>query len=498
MALIRRPMPLSSPRLPTPAPESWLVGGILIAVVLGCAALTGHAALFASAAVAAFATGLALYEPRSIGPMLVLALPLEISKLAFPFLQTRSELGGGLGATSIIDAGRLVTALAFAVWLIRPHRPRADVLPSSPLTLPLALLFAVYALSAIYALDASAARTESLRLLFSLGSFALVPFFVRDRASLRWTLYAFVASAAVLAVAGIYQQATGTFFWNAGLGQFGERRINTTFADPNHFARFLLESIVIAMMLWFYVERRVKFAFLLPSMALAVLTLVFTGSRGAWVVGLIALPIAVMTLPLERSLRLRMLGMGAALLLLAAIAVSAFNPYFAKRVNTFTFGFEAAGARPYLVKAGLNMFADHPIGGVGAGGYQTSFEDDYYRYKDPKIKANVTISHTSMVSLLAELGLIGLAALAFLVVRWAAYVRGLLGDVPADLRAAGVGLAMITAIIFLGSQTEGRFLEDPYLWLAAGLVVAIDAIRGPSTTTEDPSSQANRPAGDDT
>ena len=480
MAAARRPLLLQRP-LAVPPAEAWLVAGVLGAAAFGCAALFGHPAMFAGLATGSLAAGVAFYEPRALGPMLALALPLEISKLAFPFLQTRSELGGGLGATSIIDAGRLVVALAFAVWAIRPGRPRADVIPSSPMTLPLALLFAVFALSTLYALDVPAARTEAVRLLFSLGSFALAPFFVRDRASLRWTLYALVFSAAALSLAGIYQQATDTFFWNAGLGLYGERRINTTFADPNHFARFLLEAIVVAMMLWFFARRRVKFGFLLPSMALAVLTLVFTGSRGAWVVGAVALPAAVMALPIDRALRMRMLGMGAALLVLAALAVAAFNPYFVKRVNTFTFGFEAAGARPYLVKAGLNMFADHPVTGVGAGGYQTSFEDDYYRYKDPKIKANVTISHTSLVTIMAELGVIGLTALAFVAVRWARYMRSLLRDAPPDLRATAVGLAMTTVIIFLGSQTEGRFLEDPYLWFAGGLAVAIDAIsRSPS------------------
>ncbi|TAK54505.1 MAG: hypothetical protein EPO22_15340, partial [Dehalococcoidia bacterium] len=239
-----------------PPAEAWLVAGAIGAAVFGCAALFGHAALFASLAAGSMAAGVAFYEPRALGPLLALALPLEISKLAFPFLETRSELGGGLGATSIVDAGRLVVALAFVAWVVRPTRPRIDVLPMSPLTLPLALLFAVFALSALYALDVSAARTESLRLLFSLGSFALVPFFVRDKPSLRWTLYAFVFSAGALAIAGIYQQLTDTFFWNPGLGLYGERRINATFADPNHFARFLLEAIVLATMLWPFAHRR--------------------------------------------------------------------------------------------------------------------------------------------------------------------------------------------------------------------------------------------------
>ncbi len=480
------PRGLVRARLPAVPDEAWPAAGLLAAVALGIAGLYAHPAMFAMAAVCAAAAGVALYEPRVIAPMLALALPIEISKLAFPFLLTRADLGGGLPPTSVVDAGRLVVAIAFVVWLVNPRRPRTDVIPLSPLTLPLALLFAVYALSTLYAIDVSAARTETLRLLFSLGMFALIPFFVRDRATVRWTLYALVFATAALAVVGIYQEATGKFFWNTGLGLYGERRINTAFADPNHFARFMLEGIVAALTLWFFVERRVKLGFLLPAIALALLTLEFTGSRGSWLVGLVMLPATVALLPIARTLRLRMLGMGAALLVLAALTLAVSNPYFSKRVDTFKFGFEAAGARPYLVEAGFNMFADHPIAGVGVGGYQTSFEDDYYRYKDPKIKANITISHTSLVTITAELGLIGLAALAFLCVRWVFYARDVIASADRELKATVLGLAMITLIIILASQTEGRFLEDPYLWFAAGLVVAAEAIAGPRAPRFEP------------
>ena len=466
-------LPRRAPELPA---EAWPLAGMLGAVACAVLALGGDAPMFLLLAVASLALGAALYEPRLIGPMLAVALPLEITKLAFPFLQTRADLGGGLPPTSVIDAGRIVFAIALVVWLVRPGRARGDVVPSSPLTLPLALLFAAYALSTLYAADVAAARTESLRLLFSLGGFALVPFFVRDRASLRWTLLALVATAGVLAVVGAYQQATGDFFWNDGLGRFGERRINTTFADPNHFARYLVVAIIAAIVLWFFVPRRTKFALLLPAMGVSMLTLAFTGSRGSWLVAMLALPATVAMLPLARSLRLRMLGMGGALLVLAAAGVFAVNPYFAKRVDTLALGFDAAGARPYLVKAGLQMFADHPATGVGAGGYQRSFEDDYIAYKDERIKANVTISHTSLVTLAAELGAIGLAAFAFLAVRWAAYVRSVMRMADPSLYAAVMGLAMMSVVILLGSQTEGRFFEDPYLWFAAGLVVAVEQI----------------------
>ena len=474
MTVLGRSVPVRAPSLPG---EWWLVGGVLGATGFGVAGLFSNPGEFAVAAIACFAAGAAFYEPRLIGPLLAVALPLEITKLAFPFLETRSDLGGGLDApTSIVDAGRLVVALAFAVWVIRPARPRIDVVPQSGLTLPLALLFAVYACSTLWAFDPGGARTETLRLLFSLGGFALIPFFVRDRASLRWTLLAFVAVAGVLAAVGVYQQVTGDFFWNEGLGKFGERRINTTFADPNHFARFLVEGLVVAAMLWAFATRRARYGLLAPAIALSLLTLVFTGSRGAWAVGALLLPLSVLAMPIGGATRLRIIGGGVAAVLITALALVAVSPFFTKRINTFTFGEQALGARPYLVAAGLDMFGDYPLTGVGAGGYQAAFEEDYYAHKNPKIKANITASHTSAVTIVAELGVIGAVAVAFLALRWTAYVRGLAQARDLEFRTLALGIGIVTGVIFLGSQTEGRFLEDPFLWFFAGLAVAIERL----------------------
>ena len=473
MSLVqRRPAPL----LKLPSAEAWLVAGLLGAMVCTVAALFRESAPWLVAGAGCAVAGIAFYEPRTLGPLLVIALPLEITKLAFPILQTRSELGGGLGETSIVDAGRLVIALAFAVWLIRPTRPRIDVLPTSSLTLPLALLFATYACSTLWAADVGAARTETIRLLFSLGGFALVPFFVRDRTTLRWTLLTFVAVAGVLAAVGVWQQITGEFLWNEGLGEFGERRINTTFADPNHFARLLVSALVIGVLTWMFASRRQQRWILAPALALCALTLVFTGSRGAWIVAAIALPLTVLALPIASQSRHRILAVGLVAALVGALALAAVSPFFAKRLETATFGVEAFGARPYLVEAGLQMFADHPLTGVGAGGYQTAFEEDYYEYKDPTIKANVTASHTSAVTIPAELGLIGIAAVLFLIVRWVAYLRGLTRTADVELRTVAIAIGIASGVILLGSQTEGRFLEDPYLWLFAGLAVAIEGI----------------------
>jgi O-antigen ligase len=460
---------------------------LALAVAVAGAVILGfrHPPLLALAAGWLLLAAIALREPRLVVPIIVLLLPLEISKLFFPFLSTREETGGGLPPTSIVDVGRLAIVTAGVVWAVNPALPRSRAFAGSALTIPAVLLLALYALSALYARDVEAARSETLRLAFLLGFFALIPVFVRDRATLRWCLFALIISAGLLALAGIYQQGTGVFFWNEGLGLYGERRINATFADPNHFARFLLLAVVVGLALFFFVERRWRLL-IAAALPACVLTLVFTGSRGAWLIALPVLPLVVLLLPLSGRVRLRLLATGAVALTVALVLALAVSPYFRDRIGTFRFGAEASGARPYLVEAGLHMFRDHPVWGVGVGGYQDSFVNDYFYYKDPKIKANVTLSHTSAVTLISELGILGAAVALFLFYRWARLGRRLWRRGGAEMRALVLALWVMSLVILLSSQTEGRLFDDPYLWLTFGLGVALETIS--RTEKESPAS----------
>jgi O-antigen ligase len=451
-----------------------VVAAVLLATALFVAVADSHPELLALAAGGLLVTAIALNEPRLVVPIIVLTLPLEISKLLFPFLSTREETGGGLPPTSIIDIGRLAILMAAMVWLIRPGLARRDAFAGSTLTIPALLLLALYAFSALYARDTEAARSETLRLAFLIGFAALIPVFVRDLPTLRWCLAALIVSAVLLAIVGVYQQASGHFFWNEGLGLYGERRINTTFADPNHFARLLVEAMALGVALFF--SGKVRYFLLLPALAVCALTLIFTGSRGGWIVALALLPLLALTLPVASRLRLSLVGVGSLALLCALGLGLAVSPYFRDRLGTFRFGTEATGARPYLVEAGWQMFRDHPVWGVGIGGYQDSFLNDYYYYKDPKIKANVTLSHTSAVTTISELGVLGAAVSLFLLYRWGRLGWRLHRRSAGEMRAIVLGLWAVSLVIVFSSQTEGRFFDDPYLWLTIGLGVALERI----------------------
>src|SRR5439155_25174178 len=61
--------------------------------------------------------------------------------------------------------------------------------------------------------------------------------------------------------------------------------------------------------------------------------------------------------------------------------------------------------RVYLVAAGLKMFADHPLFGVGFGGYQNAMLTAYRSFLPQDYIDSV--SHTSLVTVLAEQGVLG-------------------------------------------------------------------------------------------
>jgi O-antigen ligase len=121
------------------------------------------------------------------------------------------------------------------------------------------------------------------------------------------------------------------------------------------------------------------------------------------------------------------------------------------------------------------MFKDHPLFGVGLNGYRESLQGPYSDFL-PRL-ATIFLSHSTVITIMAELGVLGLSVLAFLGYRfvrlcWRLYVEAGRAD-----RALVAGLTGAALAIFISSQSEARLIEDPYLWIVLGLVAALGAIR---------------------
>jgi len=298
----------------------------------------------------------------------------------------------------------------------------------------------------------------------------------RDDHRRAWT--AFVGSALAVAALGAVLYLAHTQIWapNPAVAH----RLNITFADPNITARFLTLGACAAVLL--FAERKGPPWLALASAVACGIVLPMTYSRSG-----LALFILMVALMVPLALNHRRAA-GIAVVALVAFGLSTgLNPDTRQRAadatatvtgfvtgthhsTSSTPGFENGVAlednRVFLVAAGVKMFTDHPLVGVGYGGYQHALLTTYRRF----LPAGYTdsVSHTSVITVLAEQGILGaLLLFAFLLQlareAWSARRR------KDDWAAWTTIAAALVVPIFLYSQFEGRLLQEPYLWLTLGL-----------------------------
>src|SRR6266540_428827 len=97
-----------------------------------------------------------------------------------------------------------------------------------------------------------------------------------------------------VAVVGLVEYMTGTYIWNAPAAGFW--RINSTFKDPNIYARFLTIGVVTAVILASRSRARWRGLFI-ATVVVGSAALPFTFSRQGWVLGGAVLALAVVLAP---------------------------------------------------------------------------------------------------------------------------------------------------------------------------------------------------------
>ncbi|MGH2609066.1 MAG: O-antigen ligase family protein, partial [Tepidiformaceae bacterium] len=309
--------------------------------------------------------------------------------------------------------------------------------------------------------------------------------FIEDRRDIERIVGAMLALAALLAVIAIAQRLLGVFNWRGILVQSDDYsyRSNATFADPNNLARYFAITLSLAAALILTTGPRRQTLYLaVPALAIGAIGIIATASRSGWLALLLCAFITLMAAPIPRLTKLR----------LNAVAVLALGGLLglllwqggadAERVRSLSQGVQVIGQREFLIRAGWEMFKDSPIIGLGSGNYESSLITSYL-YLLPEW-ARTTLSHTSLVSLMAELGLVGLSIFAFFAVRVAITTVGLYRSAPGPYLRMFVGwLGASFITILLQSQSEGRLLDEPYLWLLLALLIAVETspgLRGPA------------------
>lgn len=281
----------------------------------------------------------------------------------------------------------------------------------------------------------------------------------------------------------LYEGATRHFIWRGYLAEGMIARVNATFVDPNIFARYLVLAIVANLILQFFITRpKLKLIYYLALLGLLG-ALGITLSRSGVVTLVIVLILILLLIPRQQIVK------PMAILALIGAVIVASRPTIWQRLLTFREGFGALDPqRAYLWRVAGAMFRDHPILGVGLGGFQKSFETHYLWMKTviPYVQG-VTLSHTTILTIAAELGLMGLAALAWI---WLALVRvlkhlrsGFKAGSGLERYVPGVGYFLWITAVFISSQAEARFFEDPMIWISMGMLYRLVSEAGSEKRT---------------
>jgi len=416
------------------------------AVTLGLVAVGGAAALFAQ-------------RPAIVPIAVLVAAPLrpplsfDSSSALLVQLADDGRLGRLLPLYFVLAAA--ATALVWRALRGRELRP----LPIQ-VALPAAAFFAFACCSLLWADDVEAGT--NLLLFFTLPFVALLATVARAELP-DWAPRALAAAALALATlfaaVGLWQAATHELFFyapnlaasNANTDYF---RVTSLFGDPSLYGRHLVLGIGVALAL--LATRRWRVWPLIALLAVMWAGLLFSYSQSSMVA------LLVVTVLLAVATGDRRVRRAVALLTLAAALVGC--GYLAVQVADGESLNRITSDRTNRVEDAVRVIEEHPAVGVGIGGQPRASR----RLAGSERPSANFVSHTTPLTVFAELGVIGLVLYAWLLLAGAWLILQVwrrdetLGLV---LGAAFVGL-FVHALFYSG------FLEDPLTWFVIGLAAA--------------------------
>ena len=422
---------------------------------------------------------LAIRKPIWLVPLLVLAVALEISSTWYPNLGMVSKILGMVSLTRLTSFALILAAFTRLILLDEMSRKLSAVL-KDPLTIILIIFIAFGGISVVYSADPGKTLIETVRLLTLFAVFISIALLMdKEHALIPFKAIHFAAIA--LAPIAFYEGFTGNLLWQAEhLLQESTLRVNATFVDPNIFARFLILGVVANFILQIYTRDSGTKLIYMAGLAVLLAQLALTGSRGGMITLVVILIAALIFLP-NRKAPLWVLGLG---ILFGGLILMG-QPELWNRILSVTDFTNTQ--RLYLWKAAVAMFLDHPVIGTGLGTFQTVFESDYIHLRKDVGPAGATISHTTILTIAAELGAVGLAILTaiWVIILGKLYI---LYGMSHDYRNLfynfrneyflGTGYFLLILTVFISSQGEGRFFEDPMVWLSLALLIILKFTRG--------------------
>ncbi len=349
------------------------------------------------------------------------------------------------------------------------------------LALPAAAFFAFAFLSLLWADDVEAGANM---LTFFTLPFAVLLAVVARAEYPDWAPRALAAAAIALAclfaAVGVWQAITHDLFFyapnlavsNANTDFF---RVTSLFGDPSLYGRHVVLGIGVVLTL--LATSRSRNGILLAALALMWAGLFFSYSQSS-MAALLLVTLAIAFATGDRGVRrtVGLLALGAAVVALGFGAVKVVGGESINRVTS---------DRTDRVEDALRVVRHDPLIGVGIGGQPRAS-----RLLTGSERPNANfVSHTTPLTVTAELGVIGLVLYVWLLVGG---VRSI-AEVYRSQRALGLALGASLLALFVHALFYSGFLEDPLTWMV--LAVAAGWLMRPGPPEPSPAERARARAG---
>jgi O-antigen ligase len=387
---------------------------------------------------------------------------------------------GATEANLLVPMYAVVAAAALQLaWELRRRARKTRSVELGPVAWPLAGFVAWSGLSLLWTDDL---RQGSIDLLFFYLPFGLLALaLARLPWRRRWLLILLgqlAAMAVVFAAIGIYQYETRNIFWNPKV-EIGNAyapfyRVNSVFWDPSIYGRFLVVAILACLVVVLFARDRRLLAGGAAVIAFTWVGLYFSYSQSSFA-ALIAGTFAAAAV-VWRWRAAAALALASLVVVSAGFATPQVRHTLLERSKT---GLNAAtSGRAGLVSNGLRIAADHPVAGVGTGGFKRAYaERTGLKGREPKKAA----SHSTPVTVAAETGFPGLALLAWL--GGASLLAAFRGRGRSDAGRTAFVVGLTLGAIAVHSLFYNALFEDPTTWALLGLVARVAAERRPEAPT---------------
>lgn len=385
-----------------------------------------------------------------------------------------------LSADSIVSLNLVAIGGALAAMAATQRRRMVD----NRVVVLLLVYAAVMLLSSVGAADPARSERASLVFLREIAIACALLNLVQTLSGLRMAAWAVAGAGALLAAASVIGFVTGhelggfaRLYYGTIVGDYIGPRVGSTTGDPNVYGQILVLAVPFALCAAWNEDRLLVRVAALACFGLLALTTLLTFSRGA----LLGLAIVLVASAVRQRTR-RWIALGQMLVVLVVIGLVVPMPYWDRLGETARFvagGWNLPSAdaslseRSRLWRVGALMFIDHPVTGVGMDNYALRYQD-YYAQVDPNLPCCPMGAHALPVRVLAETGVLGLAALTAIVVvalRGVRRVRRRLRDAGREplwpFDAIEIGL--------LGFLVSGLFLDGQYMrpfWVVLALALA--------------------------